>query len=116
MTLPEQIIGFDGSSSTDDVVVLARTPGGQWRIVHPEPADTSWIPAAVERGMAVQHTGLARQVSEWLARHCGEHVELSDWQVAMVERAYSFAGFAGQAAAGRITHEPAALTRPTFRP
>lgn len=93
MSLPEHtLIGFDGSS-TDDVIVMHRGADGTWVI------ENDMVPANaadIARQVAEMYSrtrdrqppqSLAKQVTDWLAEHAGD-IDLSPWQQTVLEKIF----------------------------
>lgn len=87
----ETIIGFDGTADDTSLVVMSRTPGGQWQVEHTDGPDAGDLAAMLDAAIATTpaHRGLAQQAVEWLNEHLGDGVKLDATQRALIERLYS---------------------------
>ncbi len=121
---PAPMIGFDGAADGTSVVVLARDPGGQWRIASSDGPDAAAIagmataivarhdlpPRRFENGTGDDRPGLAEQVRAWMAENIPEPIDLNAWQQHVLDVIYAHSGPLDDAAAVHTAPRKTGLT------
>lgn len=112
--LPDQLYGFDAAGDGDLSVVVLRRDGDHWRVEStdgPHHRDLSRVVARIAgepppRPSAVDDRPWAEVVDEWMAKHQGTALQLTDEQREIVQ-----ATFKRLLAEGKLTLSAARTAR-----